>query len=296
MGMMVYDALVMARITRGMPGPKTALTLGVPTLNFTEQQFRKALQSNPDAVGISTDFLKHFSDHHGFFANLGFERVHSSDISDYEGADIIGDLNDPSFADRVPGQFDLVYDHGTIEHIFDAPTALRTINRLTRKGGVVVHSAPANGFMDHGFWQLSPDLLRSFYQSAGFEVLTCALLVLGPRPFAVPVKQNYYRSHGREFVAQHFPEALLVFAARKTQEVTEVRVGLQDYYAQMHGGRSNYGTEIFFIPFGSATLGRLWRVRTVAIVLGLPGALLELAIKAKRRMFGRSGRSKGKPG
>jgi len=295
MGMMIYDALVIARIAAGLPRQKKALALGVPTLNFSSSQFHRALKAHPEIMRTSGSLLCDFKDHRDFFSNLGFESVAALDISPYEGADIIGDLNDPNCAERIADQYDLVYDHGTVEHVFDVSTAFRTINRLVRPGGVVIHSAPANGFMDHGFWQISPNLLRTFYQSAGFEVLTCALLVLGPRPYAVPAAENYYRTCGRSFVTEQFPEALVVFAARKITGISSVHVGLQDYYAHMHEGTSAEEAMQFFVPFGSQTWGRLWRFRPAAAALNLPSALVSLLVRTKRWLFGASATSRNAP-
>jgi SAM-dependent methyltransferase len=297
MGMMIYDALVMARIASGLPGQKKkVLALGVPTLNFSSIQFQQALKGHPDILRANAPLLRDFRDHKEFFSRLGFEGINVLDISAYEGADIIGDLNDPDCAGRIADQYDLVYDHGTVEHVFDASTALRTINRLVKPGGVVVHSAPANGFMDHGFWQISPNLLRTFYQSAGFETLTSALLVLGPRPYAIPAAENYYRTRGRAFVAEQIPEALIVFAARKVKDVPNVQVGLQDYYAHMHEGASADGAMQFFIPFGSRTLGRLWKFRPLAVAMTLPSAVLGFLARIKRLLLGASRNSKQRHG
>src|SRR5665213_911317 len=285
MGMMIYDALVMAKIASDLPKSKKALALGVPTLNFSEVQFHQALKAYPDIARTNPSLLGSFKDHRDFFRNLGFEQVNALDISNYEGADIIGDLNDPALADRITDRYDLVYDSGTLEHVFDASTGLRTINRLVRPGGVVVHCAPANGFMDHGFWQISPNLLCSFYQSAGFEILTNALLTLGPKPCAFPVEENFYRTLGRPFIARQFPEALAVFAARKIREVGDVRVQLQDYYAHMHKGTSAGKGMQFFIPFGSPTLSRLYKSPLMAAVLNAPWTVLASLARVKRLLL-----------
>lgn len=286
MGMLIYDALVMAKVAAELPKSKKALALGVPTLNFSANQFHEALKAYPGILAANEFLLRGFKDYKDFFRNLGFESVSALDISDYEGANIIGDLNDPACANRIADQYHLVYDHGTLEHVFDASAGLRTINRLVRLGGIVLHSAPANGFMDHGFWQISPNLLRSFYQSAGFEILTSALLTLGPRPCAFPAGENFYRTRGRAFVSVQFPENLVVFAARKTKDVHDVRLNLQDYYAQMHKGAPVEGGMQFFLPFGSPILNRLYRTHLMAVVLDAPLAALGCLVRIKRWLFG----------
>jgi SAM-dependent methyltransferase len=250
MGLLVYDALVLAKVAAQIPGAKRVLTLGVPTLNFAAEHFDIELASRPDmaALGLS-DW--NVTNHVEFFRRLGFEEVDALDISGYEGATIIGDLNDPALADSIGRSYDLIYDSGTIEHIFDAPTALRSIARMLKVGGAVVHATPANGFMDHGFWQCSPDLFKAFYRASGFSIATSALLVLGPNVHARRADENYYRSCGRRYIVENFAEAISVFAAIKQADQPISAIRLQDYYASMHEGFAAGDASSFFIEFGT---------------------------------------------
>jgi hypothetical protein len=54
----------------------------------------------------------------GFFEALGAEELICTDVSDYEGATLIHDMNAPLPA-AYAGKFDLVFDGGTLEHIFN---------------------------------------------------------------------------------------------------------------------------------------------------------------------------------
>jgi len=257
--MLIYDALVLARVAGEAPRRGRVLTLGVPKLNFADADYRRA----------SGDQTARFSDHLGFFRHLGFEEIDSLDISDYEGANILGDLNDATLVDRIAHRYDLIYDSGTLEHIFEAPTALRTLSQLVSLNGVIVHSLPTNGFVDHGFWQLSPDLFRSFYPAEGFTILTSALFVLGRYPFALLAEKNIYRTKGRPFIVDNVPEAMAVFAARKTKLVERAGIPLQDYYRQMHAGEVGGGTVQFFIEYGSARKAKFGRSKAATVMVPL---------------------------
>src|SRR5439155_8100430 len=59
-----------------------------------------------------------------FLKLLGAEEVVSIDISDYEGASLVHDMNEP-IPDRWKGQYDLVFDGGTLEHVFNFPAAIK---------------------------------------------------------------------------------------------------------------------------------------------------------------------------
>ena len=61
--------------------------------------------------------------------------------------------------------FDLIFDGGTLEHVFDVRTALRTICSMAKVGGRVVHVSPLSNCVDHGFYCFSPTLFADFYSA-----------------------------------------------------------------------------------------------------------------------------------
>jgi SAM-dependent methyltransferase len=101
---------------------------------------------------------------------LGFNKVESLDFVADEKPSIVHDLNQdvpPSFHAR----WHVVYDGGTLEHVFDVATAFRNIHTMLKPGGLVIHESPTNNFVDHGFWQLNPTALFDFYSANGYEIL-----------------------------------------------------------------------------------------------------------------------------
>jgi hypothetical protein len=250
MGLLVYDALVINKAAEFLSRRYKCLTLGVPTLTFRPEDFIQAKATRP--CDFNEPFMAPFEDATQMFMNLGFGQVDALDISNYEGANIVDDLNSPTLTDRVAGGYDLIYDSGTLEHIFDAPTALRSLVKLLSPGGIIVHATPANGFMDHGLWQVSPDLYRQFYHAAGFTLLSSALFVFGKDDvYALPADENMYRTYGRKHISQVVPEGIAVFAAQKSgDDRSSVFLSLQDYYADMHGSERVRPTSRFFLPYG----------------------------------------------
>ena len=55
---------------------------------------------------------------------LGAKKCKSIDYSDFEGASIVHDLNNP-ISNELKGQFDTVIDGGTLEHVFNFPQAIK---------------------------------------------------------------------------------------------------------------------------------------------------------------------------
>jgi hypothetical protein len=111
------------------------------------------------------------------FLRLGFTAVESVDIA--AGATHLFDLNLVDTPHALAGKFDLVFNGGTLEHVFHLPNALANISRMLREGGVVMHVVPCNNWVDHGFYQFSPCLMFDYYRAAGFECLESMLLGYG---------------------------------------------------------------------------------------------------------------------
>lgn len=101
---------------------------------------------------------------------LGAQAVRSMDYSDYQGSDIIHDLNEP-VASELHEAFDVVIDGGSIEHIFDFVQVIRNYMQMVRVGGSLFIFTTANNHMGHGFYQFSPELFyRVFQPENGFEI------------------------------------------------------------------------------------------------------------------------------
>ena len=110
-----------------------------------------------------------------FFHLLGARSVTSLDASPFEGASLIHDLNLP-IDESLKERFSVVFDGGTLEHIFNVPQALRNCMEMLREGGTFIQHSPANNFMGHGFYQFSPELIyQVFSKSNGFEVVALLL-------------------------------------------------------------------------------------------------------------------------
>lgn len=110
-----------------------------------------------------------------FLHGFGAKEVDSMDASDYEGATIRHDLNQP-VPQELHGRYDCILDGGTIEHVFHFPNAIRSCMDMLAVGGHYVAITPADNQIGHGFYQFSPELyFRIFSAANGFEVRTALL-------------------------------------------------------------------------------------------------------------------------
>ena len=136
-------------------------------LLFTEElEKNQGLSSNPvfKQRGCISDRL--------FFGSLGLD-VKSLDVSRYEGADYIYDLNDVNTPDSFKNRFDVIFDGGTIEHVFNVANTMSNIFAMLKTDGVVIHSTPSNNYVEHGFYQFSPTFFYDYYSTNNFDILEC---------------------------------------------------------------------------------------------------------------------------
>src|SRR5262249_13058363 len=106
----------------------------------------------------------------GFLKRLGASEVVSVDASDYEGASVVHDMNQPVPASMYES-FTAVIDSGTLEHVFNFPVAVKNCMEMVSRGGHFLGITPANNLMGHGFYQFSPELLyRIFSPANGYQI------------------------------------------------------------------------------------------------------------------------------
>ena len=148
-------------------------TIGRQRLYVTPAWLRARLR----AVGIaldSTATARLFEEADGFaeplLQVLGARRVLSLDASGYEGASRVADLN-AKIAPDLENAFTTVLDSGSLEHVFDFPTAIGNCMRMVAPDGHLLIVTPANNMPGHGFYQFSPELFyRVLAESNGFVI------------------------------------------------------------------------------------------------------------------------------
>ena len=110
-----------------------------------------------------------FKNPESLFLSFGVPSVNSLDITNSEGATIIHDMNHP-LKKGFPGH-SLVYDGGTMEHVFNVQQFMFNVNAMLDDGGLIIHQNPLNNFVNHGFYSFSPCLYLAFYLANKFEIL-----------------------------------------------------------------------------------------------------------------------------
>jgi hypothetical protein len=110
------------------------------------------------------------------FELLGARETASFDASGYENATYVHDFNKP-IPDEFKNRFTCVIDGGTLEHVFNVPTALKNSMEMLKIGGHYLGLTPTNNYSGHGFYQFSPELyFQTFVPENGFEIVKVYLL------------------------------------------------------------------------------------------------------------------------
>ena len=177
---------------------------------------------------------EHF-DSYKFFEWLGFEDIESLDVSDYEGATIIADLNEP-VADELKSQYDIIFDGGTLEHVFNVHQAMKNIGDMLKKEGYVIHDVPAHNYSNHGFYMFSPTFFQDYYAANKYRVEELYLF----NHVANDCSSEYRSVDCRLIDPMHFYSnvysrrcdevSLLICVAKKLSNSTEGHIPIQGLY------------------------------------------------------------------
>jgi hypothetical protein len=104
-----------------------------------------------------------------FYQALGYEYA-CIDIDGTRGA-IPFDLNYDEVPPQHLGQFDLVTNCGTTEHVMNQLNAFKAIHDLAAVNAVMIHELPAQGMIDHGLFSYSPKFFRLLGEQNDYETL-----------------------------------------------------------------------------------------------------------------------------
>jgi SAM-dependent methyltransferase len=138
---------------------------------------RQSMQIKPSKISFFNLSKKHIDElKKEKFADkllkmIGFNTIHSFDFSNYEDANFIHDMNTP-IEDIHKNKYDIVFDGGSLEHIFNFPVAVKNCMEMLKTDGYFLSVTTCNNFSGHGFYQFSPELFfRVFTKDNGFEMI-----------------------------------------------------------------------------------------------------------------------------
>lgn len=194
------------------------LMLGKQELMLSKKACKRISRDYADILKNKV-YVEKFSNN--FLKSLGAKNIESLDVSDYQGVDIVYDLNIP-ITENMRGKYSLIIDGGTTEHIFNYPQAIKNVMDMLRVGGVYFGMIPMNCWSGHGLYQFSPSLfVQIFSQANGFMInhLMMDRKYSDGRLYEFPT-QNVGNS--RIEINDHIPTLIFVVAKKVSNTPNEI--------------------------------------------------------------------------
>lgn len=171
--------LLLEEKKRGVLQGDTILQLGKQGVLFNTHTLKRYAALHNVSLEGNIPPQSGFIDDITLFKALGFKNVHSLDYSDFEKADILWDLNEP-IDPKYYGQFDVIYDGGALEHVFNVPQVFKNIHHLLKENGLIIHVSPSHNHVDHGFYMFSPQLFNEYYTTNQYQIVTAQIFEYSP--------------------------------------------------------------------------------------------------------------------
>lgn len=119
-------------------------------------------------------------DMRSFFRAISGCEVDVLDISAYEGATVIADLNEDVPAELF-GRYDVIVEGGTLDNIFDPANALRNLHRMLSNGGRLFSTNVFNASLfNSAYVSLPPDWFFDFFAWNQYHALCLYFVHRGP--------------------------------------------------------------------------------------------------------------------
>lgn len=145
----------------------SVVELGAQDVSAPAETLQMVMRSH--GVDADTETLKTAD---GLYAPFGFSRYVAIDATGAAGA-LVFDLNKVvSEAYGYAESFDLVTNLGTSEHVFNQHAVFANAHELCRVGGIMIHCLPAQGLVNHGFYNYHPRFVADLAAANGYEMLS----------------------------------------------------------------------------------------------------------------------------
>lgn len=214
------------------------LTLGRQTSMLTEQYYKERMArafrwsgpADPRAAGFYPDVK--------VMEGLGFSSVTALDVSPYEDADVIFNLNTPDTPAELVGAFDTIIDVGAVEHVFDIAAAFRHVHQMLAPGGRFIIFTTCIHPIDRAFFAMSPTLFHDYFAANRYQIDAIKLYRFPPDRYHLDLAERVidYTPGGLDAIQIGIDGFVYdVFAAvTRLPESTCTERPTQGYYARLH--------------------------------------------------------------
>ena len=200
--------------------------IGRQNLNLKESEKKK----------IDKIYFDEKNDYAYFFLKNKFNlsKLVSFDKNNYEDCDVVLDFeNDFDYNEK----FDIFFDGGSLQHIYNIPKAINNIIKLTKINGKIIHTVTFNNFQGFGLYQISPEILSSIYsEKNGFSDTSLYLVnnlndKYWYRIQSLDIGENYYFNSNQQ---------LSIYSVTTKKRVVEKIQVNQKFYLKSNLRKKNY--------------------------------------------------------
>lgn len=172
---------------------------------------------------------------HDLFKMLGFRNASSLDAFDADSPTILHDMNKP-IPDQHKGKYDVVFDVGSMEHVFDIKEFVQNCVEMVKDDGVLIIYDALVGWHNECFYNFQTPFFFDVFKANGFDEISVFLnyfpkyhdfgkgkttwlrFEYGDRP---TFRKRNYCTH-------------IFFIARKKKTLPEFVVPMQGYYTEYY--------------------------------------------------------------
>lgn len=170
--------------------------------------------------------------------------VKALDVSPYEGAEIVHDLNEP-LPDEHCGIADFIFNGSCLDDLFDPATAIKSMSKMLRPGGRIMHLEM--GSQTGGqYLCYSPEWFFDFYALNGYldcQVLQCVFPFDQQQPWHIfrwlPFIERNGEMEPATMRADRYGHFVNIVIAEKGSHSTDVRAPIRASYRNHHGSSSD---------------------------------------------------------
>jgi hypothetical protein len=180
-----------------------------------------------------------------FFSLFSSARVSALDVSAYEGAEIIHDLNEP-LPDKYTEIADFIFNGSCLDNLFDPATAITSLSKMLRPRGRIIHLEHGTAIQD-AFLCYSPEWFFDYYAINNYDDcqnFVCVFDGSMQNPWEVYSWTAFYDDNGtlkRSGCSLGIGDFVNIVVAEKGDNSTNSKTPIQSHYREFHGTRGTNG-------------------------------------------------------
>jgi hypothetical protein len=206
------------------------------TLKFLEKNIKKKKLSmatiGRQELHFPTPQNTRFTDNF-LIKKFNLKKLVSFDINKLEGASEIKDFDNPI---NYKEKFDIFFDGGSLQHIFNIPQALKNIIKMTKLNGTIIHTVTFDGFQGFGLYQLSPEIFFNLYnKNNGFKNTKIYLIENLNNKFWYKINKKTKNKFNNFF---SYGQLSIYVSTIKTKELVQINIKQKQKLAYNHSHNS----------------------------------------------------------